>query len=91
MEKDYVWACGGGLQSSILRQFIASLINKKVILQEGYKQASVVGGAIICSQALGHVTHAEPTTEITSPKDLEYYASLYIEWKKVRSGFKQIF
>ena len=30
--KDYVWACGGGAQSKILRQFIASLLNKKIMI-----------------------------------------------------------
>jgi len=97
-EPDYVWACGGGLQSGILRQFIASLINKKIRLREGYRQASVVGGALICNQVLiknnqaaDKNEDADTPVEITYPKDLEYYTSLYKEWKKVRSGFKQIF
>jgi autoinducer-2 kinase len=90
-QQDYVWACGGGLQSGILKQFISSLINKKVQLREGYKQASVSGGALICNELLGENEHATTAIEITYPKDLEYYHSLYQEWKKVRSGFKQIF
>jgi autoinducer 2 (AI-2) kinase len=89
--QDYVWACGGGFQSGILRQFIASLINKKVQLREGYNQASVSGGALICNELLGKNEHADAPVEITYPKDLEYYDSLYKEWKKVRSGFRQIF
>jgi autoinducer 2 (AI-2) kinase len=89
--QDYVWACGGGLQSAILRQFIASLINKKIKLREGYKQASVVGGALICNQVFGKNEHADTGIEIIEPKDIEQYTSLYKEWKKVRSGFKQIF
>jgi autoinducer-2 kinase len=93
-QKDYVWACGGGLQSAVLRQFIASLLNKKIKLREGYKQASVVGGALICKQISnkeGKDEHADSGIEIIEPKDIEQYASLYKEWKKVRSGFKQIF
>ena len=89
--QDYVWACGGGLQSAVLRQFIASLINKKIKLREGYKQASVVGGALICNQVFGKNEHADTGIEIIEPKDIEQYTSLYKEWKKVRSGFKQIF
>jgi autoinducer 2 (AI-2) kinase len=89
--QDYVWACGGGLQSAILRQFIASLINKKIKLREGYKQASVVGGALICNQVFGKNEHADTGVETIDSKDMEQYASLYKEWKKVRSGFKQIF
>jgi autoinducer 2 (AI-2) kinase len=89
--QDYVWACGGGFQSGILRQFIASLINKKVQLREGYNQASVSGGALICNELLGKNEHVNASVEITYPKDLEYYHSLYKEWEKIRSGFKQIF
>ncbi|MEO9003133.1 MAG: FGGY family carbohydrate kinase [Ginsengibacter sp.] len=89
--QDYVWACGGGLQSGILRQFIASLTNKKIQLREGYKQASVSGGALICNELLVKNEHVDTEITITFPKDLEYYNSLYKEWKKVRSGFKQIF
>lgn len=87
----YVWACGGGLQSAILRQFIASLINKKIKLRGGYKQASVVGGAFICNQVFGKNEHGYTGVETIEPKDIQQYASLYKEWKKVRSGFKQIF
>ena len=89
--QDYVWACGGGLQSGILRQFIASLINKKIQLREGYKQASVSGGALICNELFGKNEHEDTVITVTFPKDQEYYGSLYKEWKKVRSGFKQIF
>ena len=89
--QDYVWACGGGLQSAVLRQFIASLINKKIKLRKGYKQASVVGGALICNAVFGKNEHADTGVEIIEPKDIEQYASLYKEWKKVRSGFKEIF
>lgn len=89
--QDYIWACGGGLQSSILRQFIASLINKKIQLRDGYKQASVSGGALICNELLGKNEHEDTAISITYPKDPEYYNSLYKEWKKVRSEFKQIF
>lgn len=89
--QDYVWACGGGLQSAVLKQFISSLINKKIQLREGYKQASVSGGALICNDLLGKSEHVNTAMEITYPKDWEYYNSLYKEWKKVRSGFKQIF
>jgi autoinducer 2 (AI-2) kinase len=89
--QDYVWACGGGFQSGILRQFMASLINKKVQLRQGYNQATVSGGALICNELLGKNEHANAPVEITYPKALEYYDALYKEWKKVRSGFKQIF
>lgn len=90
-KQDYIWACGGGMQSSLLRQFIASLINKKVQLREGYKHASVAGGALICNELFGEKEHLDASITITHPHNLEYYASLYNEWKKARSGFQKYF
>ena len=89
--QEYVWACGGGFQSAVLRQFIASLINKKIKLRDGYQQASVVGGALICNGVFVKNEAADTRVEITEPKDIEHFASLYREWKKGRSKLKQVF
>ena len=89
--QDYVWACSGGMQSDILKQFVSGLIDKKIQLRKGYKQASVRGGAIICGEATGEKSINDQDIEIIYPKDQDYYASLYNEWKKLRSGFKKIF
>ncbi len=43
---------GGGFQSKALTQYIADLLQKKVYVQEGYHQASVVGAAVICNENL---------------------------------------
>lgn len=88
---DYVWACGGGFQSRVLRQCIANLINKKVQVREGFQQASVVGGAFVCNEAWKEKPYIGASLEAVYPEDQDYYGSLYTEWKKVRTGFKQIF
>lgn len=88
--QDYIWACGGGVQSRTLRQFIASLLNKKVMIRDNYRQSSVVGGAFICNEALGEEEHLSVTLDVVHPGDREYYASLYEEWKNARITFKQI-
>lgn len=88
--KDYVRACGGGLQSAMLRQFIAGLINKKILLREGYHQASVSGGALICNEQFRKDEHAHTAITTAYPSNQEYYKSLYEEWKKTRSAFKKI-
>jgi autoinducer 2 (AI-2) kinase len=86
----YVWACGGGVQSHTLRQFIAALINKKVLIRNSYRQSSVVGGVLICNKALGK-TQPEPVTlETVEPTQQAHYAELYNEWKKARTTFKNI-
>jgi autoinducer 2 (AI-2) kinase len=90
-QQTYVWACGGGLQSAILRQFIANLINKKIKLREGYQQASVIGGTLVCNGVFGENEQADKGIEIIEPNEVDEYAFLYKEWKKVRSGFRNSF
>ncbi len=90
-EKDYVWACGGGFQSMLLTQYIAGLINKKVLLRDGYGQASVSGGAVICSEVLNHKTNiSEKFIEIL-PENQEKLLKVYKDWKAVRGGLKEMF
>jgi len=86
---DFVWACGGGLQSPLLRQSIANLTGKKVLIREGYQQASVVGGALVCNEALGIRTNLETGVEEMLPQTVKNEASLYKEWKDVRKNFQQ--
>lgn len=89
-EPDYVWACGGGMQSRNLRQLIANIIGKKVQVRHGFKQSSAVGGALICNEALkvtDTLLHSEIETEY--PQDTEHFANLYSEWKKTREFFRK--
>src|SRR5690606_32905591 len=71
-KQDYIWACGGGVQSRMLRQFIANLLNKKVMIRDSYRQSSVVGGVFICNEALGKEAHLPATLDIVMPQDLDY-------------------
>jgi autoinducer 2 (AI-2) kinase len=86
---DFVWGCGGGFQSKSLRQFIANLTGMKVLIKEGYQQASVVGGALICNEALGLKTEHEAAIEEVLPRPDKNESRLYKEWKEVRNSFRQ--
>jgi autoinducer 2 (AI-2) kinase len=89
-EQDYVWACGGGFQSPLLRQFISNLLNKKVYLRDSFQQASAVGGVYICNEALGETGPPTESIIIVEPKEVENYTALYQEWKRNRQTFKQL-
>jgi autoinducer 2 (AI-2) kinase len=89
--KDYVWACGGGFQSKMLRRHIASLISKKVQVRRGFQQASVTGAALICSEAFNISHEPEAITDAESPQDQDRSLLLYERWKEVRAGLRQIF
>jgi autoinducer 2 (AI-2) kinase len=86
---DYVWACGGGFQSQVLSQFVANLIGKKVMIRQGYQQASVVGGALVCNEALGIEATIDGTVQVIHPKPSLNDLVMYKEWKKVREEFQQ--
>ncbi|CAL1520698.1 FGGY family carbohydrate kinase [Chitinophaga sp. MM2321] len=89
-EPDYVWACGGGLQSRMLRQLIASLINKKIRVRAGFEHASVMGAALICNEALKTGQQFEHAIDVVSPRDQEEAARFYEEWKKTRTYFSKL-
>lgn len=89
--QDYIWACGGGVQSATLRQFIANLLQKRVIIRNSYRQSSVVGGVYICNKALGKEEIEPFVLEETLPQQNEQHTRLYEEWKKTRTSFKEIF
>jgi autoinducer 2 (AI-2) kinase len=86
----YVWACGGGLQSKILRQIIANIIGKNVQVRYGFRQSSAVGGALVCNEALGindTLLHTEIETE--QPQESKRFEALYEEWRQTRNFFRK--
>jgi autoinducer 2 (AI-2) kinase len=88
-EKNYVLACGGGFQSLTLRQVIATLLGKKVILRSGYPQASVIGAIWLCNNALGHEQKVNTGSEEVSPQTVVQYFEQYKVWENVRESFKK--
>ncbi|WP_025763598.1 FGGY-family carbohydrate kinase [Dyadobacter tibetensis] len=90
-EKDYVWACGGGFQSDTLRRYVAGLLNKTILFRKDNIQASVVGGALICSEALKKtVGDAQEVTKITAQRQEEYALQFQI-WRAVREKLRMAF
>ncbi|WP_129718249.1 FGGY-family carbohydrate kinase [Pedobacter sp. SYP-B3415] len=88
---DYVWACGGGFQSPLLRQFIADLTGKTVRIRKGYRQASVAGGVISCNLALGVPGNQMNETEEIHPQDTADCATWYRQWKAAREDLKRLY
>src|SRR5690606_35857883 len=89
-EKDNVWACGGGFQSDTLAQQIANLINKKILIRDNYRQASVVGGALVCKEALDSKEAFGTTTREFHPRTQEGLKEAYQAWKDLRSNLHGI-
>lgn len=89
--KDAIWICGGGMESRKLRQFIATLTGKNILIKDNFRHASVTGGAILCNQATGTMAATNNTIETIVPSaDTDNYISLHKQWKQNRSSLKQI-
>lgn len=92
-DENYIWACGGGLQSKLLRNMIAAVTGKEVRVRKGFEQASVVGAAMLCNEALNIIAEVKEDTidaSTASGKDAELYNSFYKEWKETREQFRSI-
>lgn len=89
-EEDYIWACGGGVESKKLRQFMANLFGKSIRIRNTFRQASVLGGAFVCNDALGVENIAPELLEETHPQDQDDFEKLYQEWKNARKTFKTL-
>lgn len=88
--ESYIWACGGGIESRKLRQFLSNLLGKSIRVRDTFRQASLLGGVFICNDALG-VTNTTPALlDETFPAENEKYEKLYLEWKNARKTFKQV-
>src|SRR5690606_37604028 len=77
--EDFLWACGGGLQSTTLRQLIADMTGKEVRVRSGFEQATVIGSALHCNDALGLPSAAISTDYLSAAPRAdkkEYYDEL---------------
>lgn len=89
-QESYIWACGGGVESRKLRQFIANLFGKSIKIRDTFRQASVLGGVFICNDALGVKNESPELLEEIHPQNHEEFEKLYQEWKNARKTFKQV-
>ncbi len=88
-DRDYLWCCGGGFQSRLLRTFVSGLIQKKLLFRSGYQQASVSGAAVVCSERLGNYEELDDTVEVVRPKVSEHYRFWYEKWRETREALKR--
>lgn len=91
-EEDYLWACGGGLQSKVLRQLIADITGKEVRVRFGFEQATVIGSALHCNRVLSSevgLTRGEFESTVPDLEKKTYIEDLYAKWQATRSVFRK--
>lgn len=87
---NYVWACGGGMQSATLRTILAGVLDLNVQVRHGYRQSSAIGGALRCNEVLQpdlRLKHQE--VEVIRPANQEIYSAHYAGWKSTRELFRK--
>lgn len=89
--KDYIWACGGGMESPTLRRLIAGLTGKKVLMRGNYRQSSAAGGTMLCNKALGRPAGVPGAPDVVLPGSDGRYGEWYDGWKKNRLSLRKIF
>ncbi len=88
VEKNYLWCCGGGFQSRHLREYVAGLTGKRLVLRSGYQQASVSGAAVVCSEYIQNEESLDSTKEIIEPLNEDKYLVWYKKWQENRNLLK---
>src|SRR5690606_35899184 len=89
-EEAYILACGGGMESRKLRQFMSNLFGKNIRITDTFRQASVLGGVFVCNDALGIRNSTPQILEEVKPQKTAEFEQLYQQWKHARKTFKQI-
>lgn len=89
----HIWACGGGLQSKTLRDMIAAVTGREVRVRAGFEQASAVGAALLCNEALQISAPGEEGdtgSSAATGADADRYRKYYEQWKATREQFRRI-
>lgn len=92
-DRSYIWACSGGMQSAVMRKMIATVTGREVRVRHGFEQASVVGAAMLCNEALGTSSDfKDSVADIAVPdtKNSDQIQLLYENWKAMREHFRAI-
>lgn len=82
----YVLGCGGGFQSKVLPQLLSNLLNKEIIIKEGYKDASLLGAVKLCNGALGEENEVHEAIKNYLPSPDPQLEELFMKWEKFRKS-----
>lgn len=90
-DKDYILGCGGGFQSKFIAQMISDLTQKKIVVNNGYSQASIIGGLLVCNEYFNIFNVKTNGLEIEYlPKENNIITCYYEEWKTTRIKINNI-
>lgn len=85
-DKKYIIACGGGMQSRLLTEMIASLTGFAVRVPVNFRQSSACGCARICTEALKEEKYIPPEAAKYQPAAMEPLKEAYVRWQQFRES-----
>lgn len=87
-EPEYIWGCGGGFESKMLRHLLANLLQKELRIRKSYRQPSVTGGVLICNNTLEIDTEFIQEFEVTKPTEDIQIFNWIDKWKWTRKTLR---
>ena len=90
VDKDYIYGCGGGFKGKVLPQLLADLIGKNIIVKNGFSQASIMGGVVICNDALNINNVSFSNLKRFEPNSDNDISHFYDKWYSYRNNINNI-
>lgn len=85
----YLYGCGGGFRSMILPQLLANLLEKEIIVKEGFEEATIRGAIQICNETLNIAPIQSNVIKRYTPIDDEKINQLYKKWMNFRESINK--
>lgn len=83
-----MFGCAEGIPKQSAHSIYRGSSSKKVYVQEGYHQASVVGAAVICNETFQLTEEMSANVRVIEPKDCQTELALYEKWKQTQRFFQ---
>lgn len=82
----YVLGCSGGMQGKVLPLLLADMLQKEIVIKDGFIQAGLSGGVMICNETLGIANWNKAVIRSVRPTGSNRYTKLYQKWHTFREG-----
>ena len=80
-----VIGCGGGFSGDVFTQLVADFIGKKVILKQGFRQASTLGGIKVMNSFFGDAQLKNYLYKSYEPIRRDWHMRTYQDWKIMKA------
>ena len=87
---DYVIGCGGGFLSPVICRTVADLSGKTLRLYRSFRESTVYGCFLLCSQAVGGKVPSRELLMEYTPRPCDELRAYYAKWLEAREQLKPL-